>query len=115
MSKISDYLELAIREAESGNSDFRLTLSFRDNPGVWLQIAWDSFNFAYPLTEEPLAAIRRTGIALPKYVSLTEWQSQRYVTFEHGAEPVEELTHFVEKFLKNVLSTDPSPENVLLD
>lgn len=108
MSIILESLERAIEEAASGNPSFKITLSDKQEPSKWLQLSWDSLNFAYPEVEPPSVILRRCHIHTPPYVEVSEWEPGRFVTFSHGAEPLEQLAEFAEAIFTLVVHGDPT-------
>jgi hypothetical protein len=107
MNAIRQALDLAIAEAESGQADFIVLLQDPVDPRAWLQVSWDSLNFPYPLPDHPTTALRDNGLKLPAFVTLSAWEALRYATFEHGAEPLDEIAAFANAFLSKIAGVDP--------
>lgn len=103
MQLIEDSFNTAIERAESGDSDFKITIEVIDAPEKWVQISWDRINAAYPREQDPEKILEEASITLPKYVDISEWKRNEYVTFEHGAEPLSALTNFVEEYFRKIL------------
>ena len=98
----------AIRAAVDGDHDAFVTLEAVQDADAWVQLKWDCINAAYPSNEEPGRLLAMHGIALPEEVELADWEAGKYVTFEHGAEPLEPLVQFVEAYLATVLKVSLS-------
>jgi hypothetical protein len=113
MNLIEQCLREAIDEAEGGNADFFVTLEAAGDETRWVQLTWDRLNFAYPLKGSPLKALKERGVALPRFVELSEWESGQFATFEHGAEPVAGLVSFIESYLTCVLSIELHPDAMI--
>ena len=93
----------AIEAAEDGNGDARVTLETHGEPHTWLQLSYDTINAAYPLAEEPTNVLTALSITLPEYVEVSAWEAHKFVTFEHGAEPLPDLVRFVQDYTAKVL------------
>ena len=107
MGLIADGFRRAISAAEGGNPDFFVTLESRRDPDKWIQLTWSNINLAYPLTVEPDKELRRRGFTYPENVELASWEAGKFATFDHGAEPLEDLVAFVERYCREVLGVEP--------
>jgi hypothetical protein len=103
MSLIMDSFNLAIDRASSGNPDCKVTVEDSLDCTKWVQLSWDSINAAYPFTNPPLEILNSFSIAIPEFVEISEWSPNRFVTFEHSAEPLEDLARFVEQYFARIL------------
>lgn len=97
----------AIDAAADGDHEFFVTLEVASDKGKWVQLTWDTINAAYPHNGEPAELLERHGIAVPDLVEVSAWEPGRYVTFQHGADPLAPLVQFVERYIKEVLGVEP--------
>jgi hypothetical protein len=105
---IRDSLVEAIDAAVAGNHKFFITLEARQNPDLWVQLRWDYVNAAYPHATDPRDLLQSSGISLPPNMTLEAWEPNRFVTFEHGADPVEPVVEFVTAYFEHILELIPS-------
>jgi hypothetical protein len=62
MESIERRLQDVVGAAENGNTDLCVTLEAEADPDRWVQLTWDSLNFAYPLTAAPSDGLAGCGI-----------------------------------------------------
>ena len=103
MSPIKTALQKAIQEAIEGDPKFIATLEIQNEPEKWIQVSWDQFHFAYPITAEPIQLFQGSGGILPAFVELSGWVPNESATFSHGAEPIDDLAYFAERFFNLVI------------
>jgi hypothetical protein len=106
MESIEQHLREVIGAAENGNTDLCISVEAEQGPSRWVQLTWDSLNFAYPLTATPADGLARCGVDVPGFLELTGWEAGVYVTFEHGVDPAPAIAQFVELYLQQVLNLD---------
>ena len=107
MGIIADSFRRAIAAAENGDHDFFVTLEARRDPDKWIQITWSSINAAYPSSVDPDKELRRRWFVYPANVELMSWEAGKFATFEHGAEPLDGLVAFVERYVREILGVEP--------
>ena len=83
MNLIERSILRAIDEAADGDRHYRVSLEDPENPMLWLQISWDTFNACYPATVHPLEHIHALGIKVPDFVGVEDWKPTEFVTFSH--------------------------------
>ena len=103
MSFIGSCFQTAIDRAIAGDHDYTITLESIDSEAIWIQLSWDKINAAYPFPGDPSQILSDLSLKLPPYVEVSEWSPQEFVTLEHSAEPIEDLVHFVEEYLRKAL------------
>jgi hypothetical protein len=106
MESIEQHLQEVIGAAENGNTDLCITLEAEKDLSRWLQLTWDSLNFAYPLAAAPADGLAGCGLDVPGVLELTGWEAGTYVTFAHGADPIPAISQFVDLYLRQVLDLD---------
>ncbi|HEY1067111.1 MAG TPA: hypothetical protein VGE52_13400 [Pirellulales bacterium] len=113
MSLIAEKFDEAMAAAEEGDRDYCVTLEVVGDSTRWIQLTWDSLNFAYPATVPPMELLARYGIVAPEFVNLEDWRPEQYATFSHAAEPRAELVAFIEAYIAQVLGVAPTTETLL--
>ena len=108
-SLVRKSLDEAIDHAVEGDRHHCVTLEARGDDSRWVQLTWDYVNVSYPSDEEPSVLLENMGIRLPKGITLERWERNKFATFEHPADPVEEIVRFVELYFEKVLGIVPSP------
>ena len=65
---------------------------------------------AYPFPDDPLARVRAAGV--PEYpdCSLLCWESGKYATFDHPADPLDGIAAFVAGYFERVLGVSAAEE-----
>lgn len=115
MSLIEECFKLVIDSASQGDRDSAIVIEDSCDPEKWVQISWDYINAAYPFTDFPITRFTSLSIDLPNSLELSDWSAERYVTFQHGAEPLGELAHFVEQYFSKILNSQPGQLSVGAD
>jgi len=101
------FLSEVIQEARKGNPNLCITLEDPENPGIWIQLTWDSINVSFPRATHPKETLTEFGIDLPILVELASWEANTFATFSHNAEPVLGLSEFVTAYSLKVLGKNP--------
>lgn len=99
----SDHLaeiQAAIRAVLEGEPGTCATLSVQGHPKLWLQIADDTVNAAYPQETEPVEMLRR----LPSVdgLALSEWEPQRFFTVRLEDLANDELPGWIDAYFVTV-------------
>lgn len=105
MSLVNEFFRTAIERASAGEFGYTATLESMDNHGAWVQLSWDKINAAFPFDTPPLEIFDSLSLQLPSFAEVSEWAPHKFVTIEHGAEPLEDLIAFVENYLKMALDS----------
>ncbi|MCC9603770.1 hypothetical protein LOC67_24735 [Stieleria sp. JC731] len=107
-SWIEKHIERAISQTVAGFGDWCVTLESSDSEDRWVQITWETVNFAFPSTDDPttvLATLPGTPL-----VELVAAEPGSYVTISHGAsESLPRLAELVAAYMRDVLSVTPDP------
>jgi hypothetical protein len=90
MSAVLRALELAIAEAERGNTDFIAEIEDGKSPNLWAQATWEYFNVALVANQLPLLDPKPHG------VQLAGWEPGAFVTVSHTASDLPELASYLE-------------------
>ena len=108
MSVVEDCLSEVLREAESGNDTFCVTLESTKDSSRWVQLTHYTVNAAYPEKRAPEAVLEEKGIRLPDRMGLMQWEAGTYATFEHSGKPTGPIAAFTESYMKRVLGMETS-------
>jgi hypothetical protein len=101
-AQLEDALQRVVDEAATGNTDFCVTVESKTDPSAWFQITWDSLNFAYPMTTEPLATITGLNIGLPDEAVLLGYEPGSYATLESESRDSAVLADFIAHYFQAV-------------
>jgi hypothetical protein len=101
-AQLEDALQRVVDEAAAGNTDFCVTVASKTDPSAWFQITWDSLNFAYPMTTEPLATITGMYIGLPDEALLLGYEPGSYATLENESRDSSMLADFIGHYFQAV-------------
>jgi tetratricopeptide (TPR) repeat protein len=111
-------LEKAIQtfmdEALSSDMDNCLTLESRQDPKAWVQITWNSLNFSFPFSSEPIQYLKSKGVALPKGSKLLNYESGSFATFDHGADDIPGLAQFVRQYFLSAFNIAPDINSLVI-
>jgi hypothetical protein len=110
MNHIEGLLRRVVDEAAEGNPDCCILLESASDPNKWVQLTWANVNAAYPFPDEPLARLRAARV--PEYpdYSLLCWESGKYATFDHPADPLDGIAAFVAGYFERVLGVSAAEE-----
>lgn len=74
----------------------------------WIQFLDGELNVRWPIDEEPVPALARRGIVLPR-TALAEWHvAGRNAAFDTGDAPVEDVARFVVALFERIVAGEPS-------
>jgi hypothetical protein len=106
---VADFEQLlrrAIDAARNGDTDFRVLIESEEDPDKWVQLSWDAINAAYPLSQDPSSALPRLGLPLYEGFEVIEWEPNRFATFGHSTESIQNIATFLSAYMSNVLELD---------
>ena len=105
---IAKHIERAISQTVAGHGDWCVTLESRDSVDRWVQITWETVNFAFPLTDNP-NAVFATLPDVP-HVGLIASDANSYLTISHAAsDSLPMLAELIATYMSDVLSVSPDP------
>ena len=112
-----EFEQSALAAMEDG-VDIFVTLRWKPEPQRWIQLTRLKFNAHYPYTTHPDEKLRAAHVTPPKDCRLSEWEANRFATWEHGhAQEPEVLADFAEAYAEKILniSTDTDAYEVEYD
>ncbi len=113
MSLIEDAL-VKVREIADGN--FCVTIEPIENKAkdLWVQFMGQTLNFNYPFSDEPMLTLHKLGIELPSGVTLSEWEANLFVAFEHSFDNIPALSRFVHQYMEHMVLALELPDYEIL-
>jgi hypothetical protein len=111
---LENAVQRVVDEADADNHDFCVTVESKANSSAWFQITWDSLNFAYPMTTEPLTTIAAMNIGLPDKAVLVSYEPGSYVTIENGSEDSAKLAGFIYRYFQAVFQITLSDQTATI-
>ena len=110
MSFIETYLAKAINETVESGVDWCVTLESKRDGNKWIQLTAHYINLYYPFSESPDEALQ--SLPMPECeIELESFEPGTFITYEHGADKLQELANFVNVYARLFLNEEPAVEN----
>lgn len=113
MQSIEKIIQTFLENAGSSDMDLCLTVESKKDPTAWIQITWNSLNFSFLSSVEPLQFLKSMGVSLPKSSKLLAYETGSFATFSHGSNDIPGLTQFVEQYFLSAFKIVPDVNSII--